>query len=195
MKTKTWKLGEVAQGGVITVEITGKVVAIIGKEWDISAGTRRSSNQSNAKEFTRETIVSDDWNSYWKMRNFLEDLTTSYHAGKIMYWIEEKIGKIESSKNRFKQSDALLKGEKFERPDFINELLKDAKPITQEEFELNNRVFEKSEVKTKLKKSKAVFFKSRDYVGRSFARKEDIGVGRGGVGLTSRIGICSKKSN
>lgn len=96
MKTKTWKLGEVAQGGVITVEITGKVVAIIGKEWDISAGTRRSSNQSNAKEFTRETIVSDDWNSYWKMRNFLEDLTTSYHAGKIMYWIEEKIGKLHS---------------------------------------------------------------------------------------------------
>ena len=96
MKTKTWKLGEVAQGGVITVEITGKVVAIIGKEWDISAGTRRSSNQSNAKQFTRETIVSDDWNSYWKMRNFLEDLTTSYHAGKIMYWIEEKIGKLHS---------------------------------------------------------------------------------------------------
>ncbi len=96
MKTKTWKLGEVAQGGVITVEITGKVVAIIGKEWDTSAGTRRSSNQSNAKEFTRVTIVSDDWNSYWKMRNFLEDLTTSYHAGEIMYWIEEKIGKLHS---------------------------------------------------------------------------------------------------
>lgn len=64
--------------------------------------------------------------------------------------IEEKIGKIDSSKNRFKQTDALLKGEKFERPDFINELLKDAKPITQEEFELNNRVFEQSKTKSKL---------------------------------------------
>ena len=51
------------------------------------------------------------------------------------------------------------------------------------------------EVKRKQKKQKAAFFKSCDYVGRSFARKEDIGVGRGGVGLTSRIGICSKKSN
>jgi tetratricopeptide (TPR) repeat protein len=65
--------------------------------------------------------------------------------------IEEKIGKIESSKNRFKQTDTLLKDEKFERPDFINELLKDAKPITQEEFELNNRVFEQNETKTTLK--------------------------------------------
>jgi len=92
--TKTWKIGEYCKGGVITVEITGKVVHIIGKEWDYSAGDRKSSNQSNAKEWTRLTLMlyspclSAD--AYDKCNDFLNDLTTSYYADEIIKWIKTK---------------------------------------------------------------------------------------------------------
>jgi hypothetical protein len=49
MAKKTWKLGEVCRGGIITVETKENKVAIIGKEWDFAAGSNRGSNQSNAK--------------------------------------------------------------------------------------------------------------------------------------------------
>lgn len=94
-KTKTWKIGEYAQGGVITVEITGKVISIIGKEWDMSKGTSKSSDQSNAKEFTRGTISADDRDAYRKMYEFLSDLTTHYYADTILEWIKSKV-KLES---------------------------------------------------------------------------------------------------
>jgi hypothetical protein len=90
-KTKTFKIGERAKGGVITVEITGKIIVVIGKEWDTSAGYSKGSNQSNAKEFTRGTAEANDTNAYRKVINFLEDLTTPYYAGKIMEWIESKV--------------------------------------------------------------------------------------------------------
>ena len=87
-KSKTWKIGEYAKGGVITVEITGKIVAVIGKEWDYSTGSKRSSDQSNAKEFTRGTIEADSREAYRKTLDFLCDLTTSYYADEIIKWIE-----------------------------------------------------------------------------------------------------------
>ena len=88
--TKTWKLGEVCQGGVITVEIVGKVITVIGKEWDIAAGYKKSSNQSNAKEFTRGTITPHN-DAMFKLFMFLSDLTTSYWADEIIKWIESKV--------------------------------------------------------------------------------------------------------
>lgn len=88
--TKTWKLGEVCQGGVITVEIVGKVITVIGKEWDIAAGYKKSSNQSNAKEFTRGTITPHN-DARFKLFMFLSDLTTSYWADEIIKWIESKV--------------------------------------------------------------------------------------------------------
>jgi hypothetical protein len=91
MKTKTFKIGEYCQGGVITVEIHGKVIIIIGKEWDFSQGTRKSSNQSNAKEFTRGTVMTTEQNAEMKIEMFLTDLTTSYWADKIMDWIKSKV--------------------------------------------------------------------------------------------------------
>ena len=91
MRTKTFKIGEYCKGGIITVEIQGKIITIIGKEWDHSAGTRRSSNQSNAKEFTRGTAVATESNCYRLCDSFLNDLTTSYYADKIMKWIESKV--------------------------------------------------------------------------------------------------------
>ena len=89
--TKTWKIGEHAKGGIITVEITGKIICVIGKEWDVSAGYKRSSNQSNAKEFTRGTAEATDPNSENKLRYFLEDLTSYYYADEIMEWIKSKV--------------------------------------------------------------------------------------------------------
>lgn len=89
--TKTFKIGEYAKGGVITVEITGKIVTIIGKDWDFSKGSRKSSDQSNAKEFTRGTIATTDDQAKRKIEQFLNDLTTSYYSGEILKWIETKV--------------------------------------------------------------------------------------------------------
>ena len=90
-KTKTWKIGEYAKGGVITVEIQGEIINVIGKDWDMSQGTKRGSNQSNAKEFTRETVLSSHNNCRRILSNFLNDLTTSYYSDKIVEWIESKV--------------------------------------------------------------------------------------------------------
>jgi hypothetical protein len=89
--TKTFKIGEYCKGGVITVEITGKVITIIGKDWDTSAGYTKKSNQSNAKEFTRGTVLSTDSNAERKMMDFLEDLTTHYYASEVVSWIKSKV--------------------------------------------------------------------------------------------------------
>ena len=95
--TKTWKIGEYAKGGVISVEIdstfrNGNVVTIIGKEWDSSQGYKKNSNQSNAKEFIRTTIHSSyDSDAERKMFIFLTDLTTAYYADNIIQWIKSKV--------------------------------------------------------------------------------------------------------
>jgi len=91
MATKTWKIGECCQGGIITVEIKGKVIAVIGKEWDFSKGSRKSSDQSGAKEFTRGTTIATEQYAENKIENFLTDLATSYHAGVILKWIKTKV--------------------------------------------------------------------------------------------------------
>ena len=38
MATKTFKIGEYAKGGIITVETTTRTVVVIGKDWDMSQG-------------------------------------------------------------------------------------------------------------------------------------------------------------
>lgn len=88
--TKTFKLGEWAKGGVITVNINGDNITVIGKEWDYSKGSRKSSDQSGAKEFTRLEVKSTEIDAYKKLLIFLQDLTTSYYADTILEWIESK---------------------------------------------------------------------------------------------------------
>jgi hypothetical protein len=96
-KTKTWKLGEYAKGGVISVELNktfryGNVITIIGKEWDSSQGYKKNSNQNNAKEFIRTTIHSSyDSDADRKMFRFLNELTTSYYVGNIIEWIKSNL--------------------------------------------------------------------------------------------------------
>jgi len=91
MKTKTFKLGEICRGGVITVEIKGNKIAVIAKDWDFSAGSSKSSNQSNAKEWDRLEVDVNDRSSEGEIDNFLNDLTTSYWADNILTWIKTKI--------------------------------------------------------------------------------------------------------
>lgn len=88
MATKTFKIGEYAKGGVITVHTTTKTVTVIGKDWDFSQGSNKSSDQSNAKPFTEQKFTQRE---YRKMMDFLCDLTTSYYAEQIAAWVETKL--------------------------------------------------------------------------------------------------------
>ena len=90
MASKTWKLGEVCRGGVITVEATAKKVTIIAKEWDTSQGFSKGSNQSNAKEWNRLEVSTSSSDAESKLSWFLFDLTTSYHADQILDWVRTK---------------------------------------------------------------------------------------------------------
>lgn len=98
MATKTWKLGEVCKGGVITVETKGNNVAIIGKDWDTSEGYNRGSSQKNAKEWTRLEVNAEERDADRQMMMFLEDLTTYYWADQIIEWIK---GKTDLTKRMF----------------------------------------------------------------------------------------------
>jgi hypothetical protein len=89
--TKTWKIGESMQGGVLTVEINGDKIDIIAKQWDFSKGSNKSSDQSKAKEFDRETYNATDNNVERQMMDFLEDLTTHYYASEVVSWIKSKV--------------------------------------------------------------------------------------------------------
>ena len=84
MATKTWKLGELSKGGVITVETTAKKVAVIAKEWDTSKGFSKGSDQSKAKEWNRLEVSTTDNDARSKIDWFLFDLTTSYYADEVM---------------------------------------------------------------------------------------------------------------
>ena len=89
--TKTWKIGEYCKGGVLTAEINGDIITIIGKDWDTSAGYNKGSDQSKAKEFTRGTYNANDMNVEREMMWFLEDLTTHYYASGVLDWIKSKV--------------------------------------------------------------------------------------------------------
>jgi glycerophosphoryl diester phosphodiesterase len=91
MATKTWKLGEKARGGVITVETTKDKVIVITKDWDFSTGSRKSSNQSNAQELYRKEVRTNDVNAYHTLMYHLNEETHSCYADDIMEWIETKV--------------------------------------------------------------------------------------------------------
>jgi hypothetical protein len=79
MATKTWKLGEVCKGGIITIETTKTQVKVIAKEWD------------NSKEWNRLEVNLSEKDSRSKVDWFLFDLTTSYWGDEILKWIETKV--------------------------------------------------------------------------------------------------------
>jgi len=78
-RTKVFKIGEYAKGGIIKVTITGKVVQIEALDWNTKQPVA-----------TGSTML-DDPNAEMKIDDFLNDLTSSYYAGKIMDWIQTSI--------------------------------------------------------------------------------------------------------
>ena len=91
MAKKTFKIGEYAKGGVISVETTKTKVTIINREWDFSKGSNRGSSQSNAPEIDRITVNVSQSDAENILLDYLEDLTTPYYAGQIMDWIKESV--------------------------------------------------------------------------------------------------------
>ena len=79
MAKKQFKIGEYAVGGIIAVEITGKVIQIKALDWN------------SKKEVSTGTTSVDDSDAERKIDNYLNDLTTSYYAGKVLDWIKTKI--------------------------------------------------------------------------------------------------------
>lgn len=89
--TKTWKIGEYCVGGIISVEITGKVIKVINKDWDASSGYSKRSSQKNAQVLSTGTIDATQTDARWQLFNYLSDLSTSYYADEIIKWIESKV--------------------------------------------------------------------------------------------------------
>jgi len=90
MASKTFKIGECAKGGVITAIATKTKVTIIGKEWDSSKGFNKSSDQSNAKEWTRLEVSTNSSDADRQLTMFLNDLTTSYYTDQVIDWCTSK---------------------------------------------------------------------------------------------------------
>ena len=80
MATKTFKIGEYAMGGIIQVQITGKIIQVFVKEWDTKEVLRTGTTSTQDEGVER------------KLSDFLNDVTTSYYAEKVMKWIKEKTG-------------------------------------------------------------------------------------------------------
>ena len=80
-KSKTWKIGECCVGGIIQAKISegtyfpqGTTVKILVKEWKTG-------------EIIHSNIFGRIHES--KLDNYLNEMTTSYYASKIMEWVKE----------------------------------------------------------------------------------------------------------
>ena len=91
MASKTFKLGEVAIGGVITVNVNADEITVITKDWDYSAGSNKGSNQKNAEELYRKSFSLSNRDAERNILWYLGDETTSYYADKILDWIKTKV--------------------------------------------------------------------------------------------------------
>jgi hypothetical protein len=84
MAKKQFKIGEYAVGGIIAVEITGKVIQV------------KALDYNSKEEVETGSVMSNESNAERKLDNFLNDLTSSYYAGKVLDWIKTKV-KFDSS--------------------------------------------------------------------------------------------------
>lgn len=91
MAKKTFKIGESARGGVISVETSKTQVKVIGRDWDFSKGSTRGSSQANAPEFTRLTVQISDPQAERKIQSFLFNLTTPYYTDQIINFIKKNV--------------------------------------------------------------------------------------------------------
>ena len=91
--TKTFIIGEYCKGGIITANVDGNQLTIIGKEY---VHGNKKTQQKGAKEWCREVYDSKQGGAERELDNFLCDLTTSYYAGKVTDWAKTKGIKFES---------------------------------------------------------------------------------------------------
>ena len=66
-------------GGIIQVKVTGKVIQVFVKEWDTNETLRTGTTSTEDEGVER------------KLSDFLNDVTTSYYADKVMKWIKEHV--------------------------------------------------------------------------------------------------------
>lgn len=83
-RTKTFKIGEYAVGGIIKVDISENTITIQALDWNTK------------KSVDSETFTMDDING---MDGYLNELTSSYYAGKIMDWIKSPVNEIIGADN------------------------------------------------------------------------------------------------
>lgn len=77
--TKSFKIGEHAIGGIIKVDVTGKVIQVKNLDW-------------NTKEEVQSgSCMTYDPNAKAKLMDYLEDVTSYYHAEQVVKWIETKV--------------------------------------------------------------------------------------------------------
>lgn len=79
MATKSFKIGECAIGGIIKVDIKGKLILI------------KALDYYSKKEVSTGSGMTDDYNGESKVLRYLEDLTTPFYAEKVMKWIKSKV--------------------------------------------------------------------------------------------------------
>ena len=75
---KSFKIGDCAVGGIIQVELKGKLLSV------------KALDYYSKNEVVSGSILTDEYNAYWKTMNYLNELTSSYYADKIMKFIESK---------------------------------------------------------------------------------------------------------
>ena len=92
MATKTFKIGESCEGGIITVQTGVNKVTVIQKQWDYSQGTRKSSNQKNAEEIDRiEVSTTEGAEGLRRIERSLQEITTDYYTYKVLGYIQAKV--------------------------------------------------------------------------------------------------------
>ena len=79
MAKKQFKIGEYAIGGIIAVEITGKIIQV------------KALDYNSKKEVRTGSVIADERQAQWKLDNFLNELTSSYYAEKVLDWIKTKV--------------------------------------------------------------------------------------------------------
>jgi len=78
MAQKTFKIGEYAIGGIITVRIIDTIVGINALDWNTK------------KVVMNNTFQVHDFHgcNYSEIDNYLNELTSSYYADRILNWIK-----------------------------------------------------------------------------------------------------------
>lgn len=78
-KTKSFKIGEYAIGGIIKVNLTGRIIQVYALDW-------------HTKEIVSQESTGTFDPCWMNMLNgYLNRLTTYYYADKIIDWIKKEV--------------------------------------------------------------------------------------------------------